>query len=295
VLRRASGIIAPFGKISKLNSIGIMQGRLSPDPDNRIQFFPKDTWEDEFHLAAQCGFEEIELTMDLDGWQDHPVMTENGRGRLQSHIASSGVKASVLCCDLFMKAPFFGVDRSKIDSHFQMLRQIISSCKDAGIELLEIPVIADARIKDETDSSCLSKGLSDCLDHADEHGVRLALETDLPPVPFRELLEGFNGRVGANYDTGNSVFFGYDPIEEMAELKDFIWNIHIKDCNRSEVYRNVPLGEGDADFATCFDLFAKTGYDGSFILQTARMKDDVEAASRFLTFTRQKLESHFIT
>lgn len=295
MLRRTSGIIAPFGEISKLNSIGIMQGRLSPDPDNRIQFFPKDTWEDEFHLAAQCGFEEIELTMDLDGWLDHPVMTEKGRGRLQSLIGSSGVKVSILCCDLFMKAPFFGTDRSKIESHFQMLRQIISCCKDAGIALLEIPVIADARIKDESDSASLSKGLFDCLDYADDHGVRLALETDLPPVPFRELLEGLNGRVGANYDTGNSVFFGYDPIEEMAELKDFISNIHIKDCNRSEVYRNVPLGEGDADFATCFDLFAKTGYDGSFILQTARMKEDVEAASRFLTFTRQKLESHFIT
>ena len=101
-------------QISKLNSIGIMQGRLSPDPENKIQFFPKDTWQDEFHLAAQCGFEEIELTMDLDGWQDHPVMTENGRGRLRTLVASSGVKASILCCDLFMKAPFFGVDRSKI-------------------------------------------------------------------------------------------------------------------------------------------------------------------------------------
>jgi sugar phosphate isomerase/epimerase len=137
--------------------------------------------------------------------------------------------------------------------------------------------------------------LADCLGHADDHGVRLALETDLHPGPFRELLEGFDGRVGANYDTGNSVFFGYDPIEEMAELKDFIWNIHIKDCERSDTYRNVPLGEGDADFETCFDLFAKMGYEGSFILQTARMKDDLEAASRFLTFTRQKLESYFIT
>jgi hexulose-6-phosphate isomerase len=199
-----------------------MQGRLSPDPDNKIQFFPKETWEEEFHLAAQCGFEEIELTMDLNGWRNHPVMTEKGRDRLRSLAVSSGVKVSILCCDLFMKAPFFGTDRSKVDSHFKMLRQIISSCKDAGIELIEIPVIADARIKDGTDSASLSKGLFDCLDYADHHGVRLALETDLPPVQFRKLLDGLNGRVGANYDTGNSVFFGYDPVEEMAELKDFI-------------------------------------------------------------------------
>jgi L-ribulose-5-phosphate 3-epimerase len=295
VLRRASGIIALFGKTSKLNSIGIMQGRLSPDPDNKIQFFPKETWEEEFNLAAQCGFEEIELTMDLDGWQEHPVMTERGRDRLRSLAVSSGIKVSILCCDLFMKAPFFGTDRSKVDSHFKMLRQIISSCKDVGIELIEIPVIADARIKDEADSASLSKGLFECLDFADDHGVRLALETDLHPVPFRELLEGLNGRVGANYDTGNSVFFGYDPVEEIAELKDFIWNIHIKDCDRSDIYRNVPLGEGDADFATCFDLFSKAEYNGSFILQTARMNDDIAAASRFLTFTRQKLKDHFIT
>ena len=33
--------------------IGIMQGRMIPPTDNRIQCFPRERWADEFELAAE--------------------------------------------------------------------------------------------------------------------------------------------------------------------------------------------------------------------------------------------------
>ena len=43
------------------NSIGIMQGRLSPPLNGMIQSFPKDTWRDEFNIASEVGFDAIEI------------------------------------------------------------------------------------------------------------------------------------------------------------------------------------------------------------------------------------------
>jgi len=40
--------------------IGIIQGRLTKAPKNRLQNFPKD-WKNEFLLANQCGYEYIEF------------------------------------------------------------------------------------------------------------------------------------------------------------------------------------------------------------------------------------------
>ena len=47
-----------------------MQGRLSPPINNKIQGFPHNFWENEFHLAKEIGFELIEWIVDSD---DNPT------------------------------------------------------------------------------------------------------------------------------------------------------------------------------------------------------------------------------
>lgn len=272
-----------------------MQGRLTPDPENLIQFFPTDNWMNEFKLAHHCGFNEIELIMDYNNWESNPVMTAEGRETLMGLSNDFEITINSLCFDFIMQAPIFNVTSDVLEERLDQTLSVMRNASKLGIKFIEFPLVGNMAIKSQTDLGIITNSIYEILlPEFESNGVSILLESDLSPKSFAELLESFDGKVGANYDTGNSVFFGYDPIDEFSALKDFIWNIHIKDCNRSDIYRNVPLGEGDADFATCFDLFAKTGYDGSFILQTARMKDDVEAASRFLTFTRQKLKDHFI-
>ena len=40
--------------------VGIMQGRLVPPVDGRIQAFPAENWKDEFELASDAGLACIE-------------------------------------------------------------------------------------------------------------------------------------------------------------------------------------------------------------------------------------------
>ena len=46
--------------------IGIMQGRLSSMDEGRIQLFSHRHWQDEFAVAARCGFDTIELVLDTE-------------------------------------------------------------------------------------------------------------------------------------------------------------------------------------------------------------------------------------
>ena len=49
-----------------MNKIGIMQGRLSPPIDGRIQAFPINDWESEFEKASKIGFDCIEWIFDME-------------------------------------------------------------------------------------------------------------------------------------------------------------------------------------------------------------------------------------
>ena len=42
------------------NNIGIMQGRLSPPIDDKIQAYPAKTWQREFEIAKEIGYSAIE-------------------------------------------------------------------------------------------------------------------------------------------------------------------------------------------------------------------------------------------
>ena len=52
--------------------IGIIQGRLSNAPKNRLQFFPKK-WDLEFETANICGYDYIEFFSERQLNQSNPV------------------------------------------------------------------------------------------------------------------------------------------------------------------------------------------------------------------------------
>ena len=57
-----------------MNKIGFMQGRLSEVINNRIQSFPKETWQDEFLIAERCDFKLVEWTLDQEDLYKNPTI-----------------------------------------------------------------------------------------------------------------------------------------------------------------------------------------------------------------------------
>lgn len=285
----------PFARMrSRMHEIGVMQGRLVPQVNGRIQAFPWKHWQDEFFLAQTHGFQSIEFVFEAEQYQDNPIYTDTGTKEVRTLIERTGVIVSAVCADYFMDFPFFRVSAGAQSTSIRVLKQLIERAATVGAARVEIPCVDHAAISGEDDKQALLAAVSECLDSAERHRIQIAFETSLPPDEFREFLERFqHPLIRANYDTGNSASLGYEPSHEIPMLGNFIANIHIKD--RLLHGTTVPLGSGNADFPVIFDALAKIDYQGPFILQTARDPHHVEAAVHYRDMVRSYLHSSFPT
>ena len=103
-------------------------------------------------------------------------------------------------------------------------------------------------------------------------GIKIVFESDFPPQKLERFIEKFpSENFGINYDIGNSASLGYNSIEEIEAYGDRILNVHVKD--RLLHGDTVPLGHGDADIPGAIKELKVNGYNGNYVLQTARAKD----------------------
>lgn len=272
------------------HAIGIIQGRLVPQIGERIQAFPVEQWEDEFEIAAELGFDSIELTIEMASWSVHPLRSEEGRARLAELSRTHGVALAGLCCDTIMEKPLSAADPDERLEAEEMLRSLIADGAAGDLPMLELPVMGKASLRDLDKRQHFVEAMNRLLPLAEDAGIDILIESDLPPVELAALAETINHpRFGINYDTGNSTWFGFDPDDELPRLLPFIRNVHIKDCTKADY--SVPLGTGETSFKRVIHWLKKSGYSGGFVLQAARQSDNVAAAGDYLEFTHQLIAS----
>lgn len=267
--------------------IGIMQGRLSPRIDGKIQAYPEKTWQKEFEIAQEIGYSAIEWIVE-GPLEKNALMSELGRDSINQLISETGVKIEFVCADIFMQQPFVRVSNSTVEENKRYLNQILINAKKIGAIGVEIPFVDSSSIKNGVDYSELISRLQKGFELAEEIGIGISLETDLDANAFKELLERINlEHVKANYDIGNSASLGYDPMEELNSYGHKIWNVHVKD--RKLKGTTVPLGSGDAKIKQVFTKLKEIQYSGGITMQAARGENDVSTAKEQLTYTLELL------
>jgi L-ribulose-5-phosphate 3-epimerase len=250
-----------------MNKIGIMQGRLSPPVNGRIQAFPINNWEDEFKKASKIGFNSIEWIFDT--LSPNPILDKMKIRKIDKISSEYDVSINSLCADFFMEKKLFNVSEEEISSNLDTLKILIENCNELEINILEIPLVDLSSIKNESFEKEFTNNLKKVLPIAEKKNVVLTLETDLPPTKFHSLLLDLeNPYVAANYDIGNSTSLGYDLALEFEIMGKWIKNIHIKDKIINE--NTVPLGDGNANFKLFFSLLSKIKYSNDLIIQGAR-------------------------
>ncbi len=260
-----------------MTHIGIMEGRLVPPTDNRIQCFPRDRWADEFELAAQAGLDCIEWIYDLYGADVNPLATDSGLEKLNNLSAMHKVKILSICADYFMDKPLVRASQADLDERLHTLYWLLERGRLIGINRMVIPFVDASRIDTQDDFDGVAMLLHRILVETRETGIEIHLETSLTPHRFAELLSHLpDRRLKVNYDSGNSSSLGYDPRDEFAAYGKRVGSVHIKD--RLLGASTVPLGTGDADFPALAEGLRKAAYKGDFILQVARGKIGDEVA-----------------
>jgi len=255
-------------------TLGFMQGRLSAPVDGRIQAFPISEWREEFPRAQELGLGLMEWTLDHEGLAANPLMAAAGRGEIRELAARHGVSVLSVTGDCFMQAPFWkcGTDAARLKRLLLELDAVITASAASGVRLVVVPLVDQGRIESPAQEAVLLENLLTRADMLRTLGVVIVFESDLPPAELSAWIARLPDDVfGINYDTGNSAALGYDPREEWQAYGHWVRNVHIKDRLRGGT--TVPVVEGACDFAACAGAMRAGGYNGNFILQTARAAD----------------------
>jgi len=272
-----------------MTSIGIMQGRLVPPENGRMQAFPRDGWGAEFALAAAAKLNFIEWIYDVWGEDANPLGMADGISRMKDLTLRHDVEIRSICADYFMERLLLRTTDGEKGERFDRLEWLIRRCREAGIQRIVLPFVDSSAILSEAEEREVAGLLQRILPVAELCGVELHLETALEPDAFSRLLAQVpHAFLKVNYDSGNSASLGYLPREEFAAYGGRIGSVHVKDRKRDG--GTVPLGTGDVRFAEVFGGLRKLGYQGDFVLQVARDKpgNEVDCARQNRIFVENQ-------
>jgi hexulose-6-phosphate isomerase len=268
--------------------IGIMQGRLSPRIDGKIQAYPAKTWQKEFEISKEIGYSAIEWIVEKP-LEINALMSKSGMQEIKEIILKTGVRVDYVCADIFMQQPLVRMSEKIKEENKKILEQILINSKEIGAIGVEIPFVDASSIKTESEIEELISVTEDAFKLAGEIGIDVSLETDLNAKEFKKLLEKIDlDHVKANYDIGNSASLGYEPLEELENYGQKILNVHVKDRKLGST--TVPLGTGNADIRCVFEKLDEIGYTGGITMQAARGEDDVAIAREQLMYTLEMMK-----
>ena len=246
-----------------------MQGRLLPKFRGRYQAHPLGYWQDEFPIVAGLDVGLIEFIVDWEDIERNPLMREAGADEILAQSERTGVSVRTVCADYLMDKPLHGAGVDVAVAGAQALKTLLRTSARVGVRDIVIPCVDRSRFKDRADQNEFVRRLLPLLEDAAAQRIRFALETDLAPEPFAELLDRFDPAVvTVNYDMGNSASLGFDPDQEFSAYGKRISDVHIKD--RTLAGGSVILGSGVVDFRRVFQLLAKFAYRGPLIMQAFR-------------------------
>jgi len=270
------------------NEIGIMQGRLSPRIDGKIQAYPASTWQKEFEIAKEIGYTAIEWIVEKPV-ETNALMTDLGKAEIKKIIASTGVRIDYVCADIFMQQPLVRMTKDTKSQNKEYLTEILKNAKEVGAIGVEIPFVDNSSIKNEKEKQEFIDAMEDAFNLAKDLDLKISLETDLPPPVFKELLENIGlDHVLANYDIGNSASLGFDPKEELDAYGQRILNVHVKD--RKLGGTTVPLGRGNANIKLVLQKLKENRYRGGLTMQAARGESDIETAKEQFEYVQSLLK-----
>jgi hexulose-6-phosphate isomerase len=216
-------------------------------------------------------------------------MTDSGKAEIKKVIASTGVRIDYVCADIFMQQPLVRMTEDTISQNKEYLASILNNAKEVGAIGVEIPFVDNSTIKSETEKQEFIDVMQGAFNLAKDLDMKISLETDLPPIAFKELLEHIDlDYIQANYDIGNSASLGFDPNEELEAYGNKILNVHVKD--RKLGGTTVPLGTGSADVKRVFQKLNEIGYSGGITMQAARGENDIDIAKEQLSYTLEIIE-----
>ena len=236
--------------------------------------------------AAALGAQGIQM-YSTSGENSPENLTPAKRRELLDFVKSHGLCFSALCGDL--GEGFFRPERNPV--LIEKSKRILDLAKELETDIVTTHIGVVPSDPDVDRYGIMQEACFELARYADSIGSHFAIETGPEPsAVLKKFLDGLHSTgVAVNLDPANLVMVvGDDPVEAVHNLKDYIVHTHAKDgkmlmrTNPEYIYRVVPrpedmemqkyfmempLGQGDVNFAPYLAALEEVGYRGFLTIE----------------------------
>jgi len=246
-----------------------------------------------FARAAQAGAEGVEVHYASAGAATVLGNPQHARD-LKQAAAAAGVAIPSLCLDCLCAQPALIGRPEVIESGKDLLLRALGCASEAGAEMVTVPFFGKNAIEVEDELNRAADALLEMVDHAEEAGVVLAVESTLAFHQAEFLLNhlGDTGDVKLSCNTGVLLSRKLDVATGIRQLpRGSISQVRFTDVHLVEGAPpdfGVTLGEGDVDFRAVVQALRAVGYDGWILVEPPRTAaaDPLPVAQTAVSFAR---------
>ncbi len=236
-------------------------------------------------------------------------MSKDARRELLKSIKDRGLTVSALCGDL---GQGFG-DSEKNPGLIERSKRIVDMALDLETDVVTTHIGVVPTDKAHPRYAIMQDACGQLAAYADSVRAHFAIETGPETAAtLKEFLDGLHSRgVSVNLDPANFVMVtGDDPVQAVYTLKDYIVHTHAKDGRRlryvepeivygvaeeemlgSSSFIELPLGEGDVDFAGYLKALEEIGYKGFLTIEREVGDDPAKDIATAVAFLKGHLEA----
>ena len=261
------------------NLIGIVQGRLSVSPKNRLQFFPKN-WREEFFSAKKIGYDFIEFFSERKFNLNNPVWNKKKLIEYSKLSKKNNLKVLNFCDDYIIS---HSINEKKTQLYIFKLLNNLNKIK---IRNLILPMYGKSNLTN-LNYSKYEKVIKKILNKSKK--IKILVESNISPNEFKNFKQNINSKkLLFLFDTGNRINLKRNMYDDFLSMFNFIEHIHIKDKNNRK--QNVKLNTGSVNFSKFFKILKKMKYKKNFTFETTRGQNPIKTAKYNIQFLKKGLD-----
>ncbi|MES1179193.1 MAG: sugar phosphate isomerase/epimerase family protein [Myxococcales bacterium] len=269
--------------------VGVMQGRLSPRPEHRLQAFPHQHWPEELASAKRLGFDYIEWIYEAERAEENPIASRAGRAAIRACMAESGLPVGSVCGDYFMIHRLSGGSERARRENAAALSELVRWTRELGATRILLPLLETSAVDTPELKQQVTESIRLVTPALEAYDIVLGLEMEIPGTEYAALIRGIgHDHVRAYYDCGNSTAQGFDVETDIVPVLPLLEAVHLKD--RVSFGTSRPFGQGNTNFAGLFAVLARAGYTGDFLTQHYFDAEPEASAAHSLAFVRGQLQ-----
>jgi len=252
--------------------IGIIQGRLTSAPKNRLQYFPKN-WRLEFLNAHKANLGYIEFFTERKINKKNPIWSNDLIVEYKYLAKKNNLKIYSFVDDYIISNSLYSQNTQKY------VKNLITQISKLKVKYLILPLYGKSNIN-KSNIKKFIKPLKTTLLYAEKKNVKVLLEANFTFKFFKSLLSFLDfPDLNIVFDTGNRVNLNSDIYQDLLLFKKFIKHIHIKDKNNKN--KNVKLNTGNVDFKKLSMILKKINYKGNYTIESVRGRSPLKTINEY--------------